>query len=149
MKTTTLLFLSLLTPALAVDFSVPVSNGNTSSGFPFTLFDMRYQQVYGAEAFPSLAPVGGGWITAIGFERVAGSYQAGREHINAEFSFSTTTRAVDGLSTTFAENVGSDEQVVIGPVDISFENSQAVRRARELESILPHPSFTIPIKETC
>jgi len=107
---------------VAAAFVYEPSSGNVATVAPFAydltgLTGMRYQQVYGAPAFSTIGP-DGGWITAIAFS-FADSSQGGGT-IEAQINLSTTSRAVDGLSTVFADNVGADNRVVIGPGTLSF-----------------------------
>ena len=103
------------------DFIVVPNAQTTSEGNAFNLipFSMgtggqpttRYQQVYASAQF------GGelGIITQITFRPDAGVGAPFTGTIsNAQINFSTTTRAPDALSTTFASNVGVDDMVVYG-----------------------------------
>jgi hypothetical protein len=109
----------------AIYISVPGSaEGNTANGAPFSFyppFTMRYQQVYGASAFGDLSEEGG-WITAMAFRFEAGS-GGGANIPNVQINLSTTPRAVDGLSTVFADNVGLDNTIVLGPGQAPFFNN--------------------------
>jgi hypothetical protein len=100
---------------------VESGNGNSLNGFPFGISGagtMRYQQVYSAALFSPISD-GGGWITTI---RLA--YDPPRPEIGfiteLQIDFSTTLRSPDSLSTVFAENLGTDNMVVLGPRTAGF-----------------------------
>jgi hypothetical protein len=95
-------------PLAAAHFVVPGQDGTGASVFPFGDADLRYQQVYDATAFPSLNLVGGGYVTGLWFRVAQGGFGEGVFQLN----LSTTTQAVDGLSSTFQNNIGSDDTVV-------------------------------------
>jgi hypothetical protein len=123
MRTFILLFALLHgTAGHGINISVPgPEEGNVASGYPFGFyppFTMRYQQIYGASAFSELTEAGG-WITAMAFRWEAGS--GGGGYIpNVQINLSTTLRAVDALSTVFAENIGVDDTAVLGPGGAPF-----------------------------
>ena len=75
----------------------------------------RFQQVYDASLFNSL-PAGGGSVFAILFRVdpfLGQSFSAGIS--NLQINLSTTTRGVDGLSSSFDQNTGANDTVVLGP----------------------------------
>jgi hypothetical protein len=74
------------------------------------LSSMRYQQMYDASQFSSVTP-GGGYITQIAFRAASidGAFSATLQ--NVQFNLSTT--ADTSLSSTFTENVGTDDMVRI------------------------------------
>jgi hypothetical protein len=100
----------------------PTVEGNSSGGGFVVLggFSARYQQVYDASVFGALGTEGG-YIDAIGF-RADGplGYVYGSIISNLTVSFSTTTREVDSLSTSFADNVGPNDTVAFGPGRFAF-----------------------------
>lgn len=99
--------------------------GNTSNGFPFNITNFgvssqRYQQVYAASAFATLSrPM---LITELRFRP---DPFFGRPFVSTlpdiQINLSTTQRAPDGLSFTFANNVGPNDTVVYarGPLSLS------------------------------
>jgi hypothetical protein len=116
-----LILLLTATALVANDLAVPDSPGNSVNAAPFMSPNMRYQQVYGSGAFSSLTPVGGGWITAIQFRQESGTFLPGAYSGSFELRFSTTTRSVDGLSTTFSDNVGANQQLAFnGTLDYAI-----------------------------
>jgi hypothetical protein len=91
--------------------------GDTDNGFPFNLSNfagdtsMRYQQVYAASQFSS---VGSNMeITGITFRPDAtfgAAYSSTLSNIRIDLS--TTSAPANALSTTFANNIGSDDKIV-------------------------------------
>jgi hypothetical protein len=108
------------------------TEGNAENYFPWDLGDLglhsqRYQQVYAASEFTSFGgPIR---ITEIAFRPDAYYGNAFQTTLpGVEIHLSTTSKSVDGLSTTFASNIGADETLVFsgtlqlsssftGPVD--------------------------------
>jgi len=105
--------LSLFVGGVATADTIVVPNslasveGNSNNDIPFYL-SMRYQEVFGASQFP-----GPGLITQIAF-RPDGTYGLPftRTLANVQIDLSTTSEGPDGLSNTFANNVGADDTVV-------------------------------------
>jgi hypothetical protein len=95
--------------------------GNSNNGFPFNialfaLSSQRYQQVYSSSEFSGLF-----LITDIEFRPDASVGAAFSSTLpSIQICLSTTTAAVDGLSPTFATNVGLDNTCVYsGPLTLS------------------------------
>lgn len=89
------------------------TDGNSGSHWPWASGPMRYQQIFDASEFSSLAAAGGGWIQNLSFRLDAadvGDFQ--RTVTDVQINLSTSLRGPDGLSTVFAENIGPDERVV-------------------------------------
>jgi hypothetical protein len=102
-------------PASATSIVIPGTNaaieGNTNNVFPFSigLSSQRYQQAYGAAGFGSDSQ----FIDAILFRPDATVGFAFSSTLpNVQIDLSTTTAAVDGLSSTFASNVGANNTTV-------------------------------------
>ncbi|MEY2408662.1 MAG: hypothetical protein QOF48_1332 [Verrucomicrobiota bacterium] len=110
------------TPARAdFYFGPPVSagilDGNSSLPAPFfTSESARFQQVYSAEGFSDLNFFGGGFIHSVIF-RVDATLGSSFQTVitSMQLTLSTTARTPDNLSPTFADNIGSDATVVLGP----------------------------------
>jgi hypothetical protein len=93
--------------------------GNSNNGFPFNiatfgLSSQRYQQVYDASQFAALA-AGGELITQIAFRpdvTFGAVFSSTLPSIRIDLS--TTSLSPDGLSATFASNVGADNTIVYG-----------------------------------
>jgi hypothetical protein len=84
--------------------------GNSSNCFPFgCVEEMRYQQVYDAAAFGLTEPH---LITAIAFRNDQSGDAFTKNHPDVQINLSTTGAAVDGLDSTFANNVGADDTIV-------------------------------------
>ncbi len=95
--------------------------GNIDSTYPFDIGagTMRCQQVYAASQF-SMVPAGGAYITAIAFRLPSGWGSFSNTLSAIQIDLSTTTNAPDGLSSTFANNVGTNDTVVFnGPLSLS------------------------------
>ena len=95
---------------LVVPNALATQEGNSNNGSPFS-FASRYQQVYGASEFlPLSEPV---LITALSFRPDAtygGTFSVTIPDI--QVSLSTTLAAPDGLDPVFANNIGSNNQLV-------------------------------------
>jgi len=107
------------TTASAIDIDVPtgVQTPPATDSVPFGYYYTRMQQVYDASAFAALVPAGGGYITGLWFSVSSGC--CGRSAF-FQINFSTTSRPVDGLSSVFADNIGSDELVAYPMGDYSM-----------------------------
>ena len=85
---------------------------------------MRYQQVYSASLFTNVPPEYV-YITRFGYNYYPDTNCApdfSDWGMKLQINLSTTPKAVNGLSTNFSENVGSDDVVVFGPAQIVFPN---------------------------
>jgi hypothetical protein len=102
-----------IVPTVVVPNSATTTEGNSNNSYPFDLTEaglssQRYQQVYAASQFG-----GGGLITQIIFRPDAFAGHAFTSALpDIQIDLSTTSAADDGLSTTFADNVGADDTVV-------------------------------------
>ncbi|HXJ58333.1 MAG TPA: PEP-CTERM sorting domain-containing protein [Verrucomicrobiae bacterium] len=106
--------------ARAASVLSPVVSPSSGSAGPFVpaadaFPSVRYQQVYGSGDFTR---VGGPFlITEIRFSEAVGSVHIDANLPNVRIELSTTGRNPDGLSSTFADNVGSDSRMVFsGPL---------------------------------
>jgi hypothetical protein len=120
----------LATPlAHAADVVAPSSllsqQGDTGNLFPIlSPQPMRYQQVVDHGQFASMA-AGGEYITQIAF-RVHSPGIAFTANISSlQINLSTTSKTPDGLSSTFAANVGADDTVVFPAASVQFSTSVA------------------------
>lgn len=91
--------------------------GDTGNLFPlFSSSPVRYQQVYHASQFSHLQN-GGGLISRIAFRGHGPGVPFTATIPQLQVNLSTTSKMPDGLSSTFAENIGADDmQVFSGPV---------------------------------
>jgi len=106
-----------IVPTVVVPNSAATTEGDTNNSWPFNIAagglpSQRYQQVYAASQFGGL-PSGGGLITQIVFRPDAFAGQAFTSTLpDIQIDLSTTSATDDGLSSTFANNVGADDTVV-------------------------------------
>jgi hypothetical protein len=116
--------------AVVVPNALAGVEGGTNNVFPFG-FDtayapsMRYQQVYASSQFAAFNP-GGEYISAIAFRSDA--YAFARSFSTspaAQIKLSTIAAGPDGLSTTFASNIGANETTVFGPAPLSLSSAYA------------------------
>lgn len=109
-------------PGVGGDWGSPLPFDLGSTVFP----TMRYQQVYGASDF-TRRMAEGGYIHGLRFD-IADSVDGGRPFLATlpaiQINLSTTSRAVDGLSAVFSENVGADNTVVLGLSALTLSDSQ-------------------------
>jgi photosystem II stability/assembly factor-like uncharacterized protein len=110
------------TNTLVVPNSLVTTEGNSGNSYPFNIGTnntMRYQQVYAASQFGALPP-GGTNLIGIAFRVDAGWGSFTSTLPSIQINLSTTPRQPDGLSTSFANNVGADDTVVFrGPLTLS------------------------------
>ena len=85
------------------------NGGGKASTAPFNNVS-RYQQIYTASQFSALTSPE--LITQIAFRPATGQGALTHTDTHIQFDLSTTTGAVSSLSSTFATNVGPDDQVV-------------------------------------
>lgn len=109
------------------------NEGNTFNNFPFAHGDeMRYQQAYDAAAFSGVGgPV---LITGVRFRPDKDEGAAFSKTIpNILINMSTTTKAVNSLSATFANNVGVDDQVVVTQGSLPLSSSDTGGPPRDFD----------------
>jgi len=101
------------------------TEGDIDNGLPFniayfSLGSERYQQVYETSLFSSL-PAGGAEITGIAFRIADVGTSFSTTLPDIQLDLSTTSVGENTLSTTFANNVGSDDTIVYaeGPLSLS------------------------------
>ena len=122
---------------LVVPNSLAGVEGNIDNGYPFNIgtnSTMRYQQIYAASQFGAM-PAGGAFITGIAFRLDAnwGSFSTTLPAV--QINLSTTSKAPDGLTTTFASNVGNNDTVVFnGALSLS---SAASGRPAAFDILVP------------
>lgn len=132
--------LSQIEASLVVPGANELVEGSYDNGYPFNLdffsrSSMRYQQAYGASEFGS-SPV---LITQILF-RPDGNFGSAFNTIlpSVQINLSTTSQAIDGLSSVFANNVGSDDTVVLsqGPLSLSSSDSPGPGNTRAFDIVI-------------
>ncbi len=96
------------------------------------LANMRYQQVYAGDALGAVT------ITEIAFRQDLGAGSAFGPVVipGVTITLSSTSRAVDGLSLTYAENVGSDV-VVVFDGDLSISSLTSTDVPRPFDVVIP------------
>jgi hypothetical protein len=132
-------------PASAVTIVSPTvlggAEGNTSSRAPLHRDPLREQDLYASSEFPSGSPI---VITEIRYRRDttfsadhSDAYTATFNEGDIEIRMSTTTKADDGLSTIFADNIGGDELLVHdGPITINSTDTSSLN-PKPFDIIIP------------
>lgn len=97
---------------------------DTATEFPLlikelSLQSMRFQQVFSASSFTNIDPTCI-FVTAMTFFMEPRNPSMGWTLSSLQINLSTTPRAVDHLSTNFADNVGPDDTTVFGPASRTF-----------------------------
>lgn len=114
--------------------------GDTSNVFPFSTSPTRYQQVFGAADFSALG--GPSLVTQLALrpDEIQGDIFAAIYDV--QIKLSTTTAAVDGLSATFASNLGADATTVYsGLLPLLTFDTAAAGGTRAFDIVVP---FTTP-----
>jgi hypothetical protein len=108
--------MSIFSGPLVVPNEWSTAQADTGNLFPlFSAKPMRYQQVFDAGQFSRLNP-GGGLINRIAFRGHGPGVPFTGTVAQLQVNLSTTSKTPDGLSSTFAQNVGADDtQVFSGP----------------------------------
>ncbi len=107
-------------------------DGNTSNSYPF-YSSMRYQQVFDASEFSSLAAPF--LITQIRFRPDAQWGLSFSTTIEIQMNLATQSAEPDGLSEKFAENIGEDDKVVL-PRDSLMLSSANTGEPKDFDIII-------------
>lgn len=127
--------------AIVVPNRLETRDGNGRNGIPFSIDEfnlksLRYQQIYDAGEFAVLSEAQ--LITQILFrpDRNEGNaFSSTLAHI--QINLSTTNVAPDALSTTFADNIGSDETIVFnGTLLLSSANTRVAGRPKDFDIVI-------------
>jgi hypothetical protein len=105
------------------EFATVEGPNNNNIPFSTTVAHYRYQQIHAASEFAGIS--GPHFITGVRF-RPDGTttYPAWTNTMDLDLRFSTTSAAPDSLSTTFADNIGTDEAVVYsGEITLSTQQT--------------------------
>jgi hypothetical protein len=150
----TLFLLMWVNQAGAMPVVVPSADtnteGNPNNGFPFNigafgLSSQRYQQVYLGSDFGLATPQS---ITQLLFRPDAGFGAPFSTTLsNVQINLSTTSKAPDALSSTFANNVGPDDKVVYSgplPLSSSFTGPGGGPKAFDISVNLQNPFLYSP-----
>ncbi|MEM1253001.1 MAG: PTPA-CTERM sorting domain-containing protein [Cyanobacteria bacterium P01_H01_bin.21] len=134
--------LSITTPDSLIDVE-----GDSDNRFPLFVPSQRYQQVYNASEFSALS--GSTEITQILF-RPDSTFAAPFDFTipDIQINLSTTSNSADGLSTTFADNIGTDDTVVVnrGSLALSSANTGPAGGPKDFDIVisLANPFFYNP-----
>lgn len=135
------LFLPILASARADLYIAPLaqasSEGNANNGFPLLLNGgIHYQQVFGASEFSSAgSPL---LITALSFRQDGALNLPFNTTLSSVMiQLTTTSKAVDGLDTTFANNLGADVTTVFnGSLSLSSSNGVGPGGTRAFDLVI-------------
>src|SRR5262249_54418855 len=113
--------MSIFGGALVVPNEWSTAQGDAGNLLPlFSAQPIRYQQVFDASQFSRLNP-GGGLINRIAFRGHGPGVPFTGTAAQLQVNLSTTNKTPDGLSSTFADNVGADDaQVFSGPLSAAI-----------------------------
>lgn len=127
-------------PAQATVIVVPNGSaaveGNINNSAPFANFSLRYQQVFDSGQFSALS--GPGLITRIAFRPDSQFGNAFSTVIaDVRIDLSTTGASPDGMSATFANNVGADNTTVFsGALSLSSADVAGPGNTRAFDIII-------------
>jgi phosphatidylinositol-3-phosphatase len=136
-------FISIPTTGpIVVPNNLSTTPGDTGNLFPlFSSKPIRYQQVFAKSQFSRFA-AGGEMINSIAFRAHAPGIPFAASVPQLQVRLSTTTKNPDGLSSTFADNVGADDtQVFSGPLTVSINNSASPSAVNTFDIVI---TFTTP-----
>jgi hypothetical protein len=143
------LLCALLADAAQVRVPNELANteANSASTGPFSSFggvpSYRYQQVYDASQFSAL-DTNGEFIIGFGFRLDTDFGESfGCLIRDMQMNFSTTHNPPDGLSTSFAQNVGSDDAMIFGRGQFQYGGGYSVgaRPQPFIQMALQRPFF--------
>jgi prepilin-type N-terminal cleavage/methylation domain-containing protein len=111
--------ITVATLEVVVPNAAAATEGNSGNVYPFNQGTgaRRYQQVYDASEIGR-----SGIIDKIAFRRDAGAAPFFASGATVEFRLSHTTKAPDGLSPTFANNIGANETIVLNTSNLSLSS---------------------------
>ena len=123
------LIVSAVAEIRAADVVIPnvllTQQGDTGNLLPIlSPSPIRYQQVFDHTQFGTFA-AGGEYITQIAFRVHSPGIPFTAAISSLQVNLSTTAKAVDALSSTFAANVGADDTVVFPHASVQFSTSVA------------------------
>ena len=113
-----------ITPTVVAPNSATNTEGGSDNAVPFdTNGSTRYQQLFASSQFSILGGAGG-FITQIVFRPEGTNGNAFNRILpDIQINLSTVNIADDGLSSTFASNVGANDTVVYGRGALSLSSS--------------------------
>ena len=125
---------------IVVPNALATNDGNGSGTSPEGPASARWLHIHDASQFGALS--GPSFLTQFAYrpDRVLG--QSGPRSLTLRIYASTTSRSVDGISTTFAENLGPDNTLVFdGTVNVTTANLPGPGNTRQFDYVFP---FTTP-----
>jgi hypothetical protein len=133
--------LSAQAVAIVLPNALEAVEGNTENSFPFHMAfvsqtQTRYQQLFDSSEFSVLS--GPSLLTQIAFRPDSTDGNAFASVLpSIQINFSTTSAEPDGLSATFAENVGADDTIVhSGALALSSADSAGPGNTRAFDIII-------------
>lgn len=130
------------TGPVIVPNNLSTTQGDTGNLFPlFSTKPIRYQQVFTKTQFSRFA-AGGEMINSIAFRAHTPGIPFSASVPQLQVRLSTTSKNDDGLSPTFADNIGPDDaQVFSGPLAVSVNNSSSASAVNTFDIVI---RFTTP-----
>jgi hypothetical protein len=125
---------------IVVPNALATNDGNGSSTSTTGPASVRWSHIYDASQFGALS--GPSFLTQFAYrpDRILG--QSGPRTLTLQIFASTTSRSVAGLSTTFAENLGTNNTLVFdGTVNLTTANLPGPGNTRQFDYVFP---FTTP-----
>jgi len=125
---------------VVVPNSLATNDGNASGTSASGPRSVRWLEIYDASQFGALS--GPSFLTQFAYrpDRVLG--QSGPRSLTLRIYASTTSRTVAGISTTFAENIGTNNTLVFdGTVNVTTGNLPGPGNTRQFDYVFP---FTTP-----
>ena len=125
---------------IVVPNSLATNDGNASSTSVSGPRSVRWLEIYDASQFGALS--GPSFLTQFAYRPDRTLDQSGPRSWTLRVYASTTSRSVAGLSTTFAQNHGTNKMLVFdGPVTLTTRNLPGPGNTRQFDYVLP---FTTP-----
>lgn len=121
---------------IVVPNSLTNVEGSSNNRFPFNPLNaaMRYQQVYNADQF-NVGPI---IIFGIAFRPDARDGTAFNTTVQSvQINMSTSSNGADGLSATFANNVGGDDMIVRNLGSLSLSSANTGGPPKDFDIIIP------------
>lgn len=125
---------------IVVPNTLATNDGNGSSTSTAAPASVRWLHIHDASQFGALS--GPSFLTQFAYRPDEILGQSGPRSLTLQIYASTTSRSVDGLSTTFAENLGTNNQLVFdGTLNLTTGNLPGPGNTRQFDYVFP---FTTP-----
>ena len=125
---------------IVVPNTLATNAGDTSLTASAGTSALRVMQIYDASQFAALS--GPSFLTQYAFRPDTSSSPSGPRSITYRIYASTTSRSVAGMSTTFSQNLGTNNTLVFdGTVTLSTQNLPGPGNTRQFDIVWP---FTTP-----